>query len=1566
MSRKIKVIALFVLALCLSAAAAQKQELKIVPDPLAIGVKGRDSLIRIEWVQLAAAGAQSLVTPQVQGSIYFSATPAGGDLSRYTQVTALIDNNVPGKTIGAAQTRRSSFRPRSAGIGPGTYYCIIASVVDQDTLYSDYFILMVESPDAPEIISPKANLLAGELVTTITQLTPQFSWRRVAGVPYYHVILSDEPIIGGDGQLAANINVIWQAITPANSIAYGAPDPSGTLTTSPPPLSPGKTYSWIVLNNYGNHMAFNSTVINPADVLQGQFRIAGTPIAAPRVVSPAADTAFNRAPTIKFEWTNLAPQANSFLVNLFMATPAQNLGADLGTVKANLLVWETTVSRGNLSQDGVLSVELDAAGSLTTGDYTWRVYALDSRGAASTDSRSASSFHYTGPNGYITINTREMFGGEGGFESPVGFVELRTEVLSGPAQAPLAFFTDNNGDVISRAFPVGRYRITAVKEGYNAQSVTVDVGTGTTVVPTIYMVRPEATIYGQVLAAEDGVPVNNARVTAVSEWGDTLTAITGASGSFTISCDAASWTVTVERPGYRTSIPERVTLRIGDNRNFGAVRLVRNDHSLSGVVRNADGEPLIGARVRVLSAEIGLIDELASTPHNGMYAFYLNAGTYILTAEKAGFSMFSRTITVTGSSIIDITLPAGAALLNGVIVGKSWDAGRNDFVHAPVPSAMVRFWDSDGDTLTVTSDHTFGRFSISLPVGKDYSVQASAAGFTASASVRTLSTDGFGAGGGTMPVFTDTLTAFLAIGGVVSRQDGGPLGGVDVFVYDMNNRAVASARTSASGAYEVRNIRDNVPGEEYTVRAGSSGFYMVGEPIRLTVSGGAPEENRLSYNFAMDVGDKSIVWNIADWDAVGASTGVIKVVLPFNRTIGFDYRQPGQQEPQIASVSEVGPGEYLIEAVAESNPRLLELSYHAFNVSPYTTDTVLTVNFPFEHLREDTLRMADGRYELSVRGVTALPGVSVTTVELFFRSENRASFTRAVANISTAIPVDRIPFPVSFTPADGANLFYYFRVHLSDGRVYGSQKQLFRTFVRPEPTVISRISINPGVTGRDTLFLPSDYASEFTFGAFFSDQFRPIAIDNNVGAVEWFVYDRGGTRPSVPAGRGVSFQYNTPAEGVDMVLAAVFAPANSYRMKDGVSPLLEIPVRITGSRLGHMNVMRRGDVGPVSNTGSAGFRAQAFDRDTNLVTISPVWSLTPDGAGDIRGDGTFVPSSSFFGTARIFASVPGRSGLTAEYTEEGEAPGQVVFYNLRHSDAPATVDSRKGLRFQLPPRSIPADREARFDLLIPELKNYVHKSSDGYRMADTIAFDVTIGGVDAIDSAITIVLDIPARMRGTNQELRVARWLPDSLKWIPLESVNDGATVSAVLRNETRTQGQPRSAASAAGAQSRAAFGEHGRYALVTKTLSLSASMSISPHPFSPYIRPVREYARDYGAAGVPLGTCIKVNVEAPEASVRSLKVQIYNSTGTRVWAIDKLNAPAGENRFWWNGRTSGRNSGRTAVSEEVCTCNHRDCMCGQREDRPMLRNGRYFVKVIVTDLHGEQRRLMKPVVLMK
>ncbi|MDR2694165.1 MAG: carboxypeptidase-like regulatory domain-containing protein [Chitinispirillales bacterium] len=1571
MLRKIEAAVLSVLACFAFAAAAQKQSLKIVPDSSSAGVRARDSVVRVKWVQLSEeAGAQLLVDDPRSGWVYYSTVPAGGNLARYTRLASAIDSNVSADFSRNTRGKVISFVPNRQGgrMGPGVYYVIVASVAGSDTLYSDYLRLMVRSEDPPSIESPKANIVGGELVKTVTELAPVFRWNPVPGVPYYHIVLSDKPFVNSSNKLNSDVNIIWQAITQNTQITYGAPDPSNTVTSAPPPLALGTTYSWMVLNNYGNRPEFTSwDVVNMPDGVGGRFKIGGdaqNTVRAPRVVSPRPpNNVFRDNEQIAFRWTNLDTRAASYLVNILREGTAETFGMEgMGNFKMGLLAWEATVPRGD--QTNELNVTLGAAGTLTGGLYKWRVYALDSRGAAFTDSSdtvSASTFGYSRRDeGVISIATRERIGD---MTLAVGYVELKLEVLNGPTMAPLLFHTGSGG-LQERAFAAGTYRITAVKEGYFSYSTTVTVsGNGRTAVD-IPMSRPEAVLYGRVLAAADSSAVSAARVTAVSELGDTLSAVTDGRGAFTFSCRAANWTVTAEKSGFQTSSRKRETLRLGDNLDIGGIYLARSPFALSGVVRNSNGQPVMGARVRVLREGV-LLDELASTPQNGAYAFYLNAGTYTITAEKPGFAMFSRSVTVVGAATQDITVREGAVLVSGAIIGKSWVAGLNNYVVAPIASARVTFVDiAKPDTFTVTSDAVFGKFSVSLPMDRSYRVTVSAAGFAAGVARPFNTADGVG--GDLSKAYTDTVYALATIKGRVSVVPEGTQVDVDVIVYNAGNGQVIASGRSAGGLYEIRNIPDG----NVMVVAGADGYFSDNK-YPITIDSGELNPNRESYDFQMrGDGGNTVSFSVEGYTGGGA----IKVIRPLNKTLPFVNNAPGV----VAELGNAGAGEYAVRVVPDdAHPQYLELSYHKFTVPLSSGTHALTL--PFEHTARSVADTGAGF--VTIKWPDNAVG-NANKIELFYRSEGSVGFE----NVSETNVGTNAVREFKIKPArDGCNLYYYFRVYTDSGDIYGSSNQLYSTYVRPNDRIISRVVVEPGVTGGDTLVMASSYGTVFNFRAFYSDQFVPV-VDRegrpiNVGTVSWKVWRVDwGVSGDTARGTGMTFSYVTPPPSggaQNLILQATLTPSNGYRPKFGAArrdTVVEFPVRVTGKALKSISILRRGDAGPILNTETAGFRVEAFDTSGTPVTVLPQeWNVYPntgsDSAGTIDGDGLFKPNPGFVGMAGIVAVVGGRR---LEYKESGaEVPGQRVKYLLRRN-VRQTANTLKGMRVIIDAGTV--NRDAVLEVTVPQLKNYIHKGTENYTMADTVAFDVTVRDTGAISGNVMLEFDIPRHLRdagGGDYEFRVGKWFSDSLRWIPTDSTRMvGGVVSTVLspvsaEEQSLSMAKSRKASVARKVLKASAFlGQvskasalyvSARYALVLKTSKTSLSMSVSPHPFSPYIVPKKEYPHNRDTAG----TCIKVNIQAPEPFVKSVKVRIHNAAGKMVWGVEKLGAQTGENRFWWNGRTSGSGG---AVSEMMWSEDYYN----SNRSRPMCRNGRYYVMVILTDIEGKQKRVVKPLVLMK
>src|SRR5512133_3875348 len=403
-----KKIAFITMLLSVCTLYAQTTEYLIIDAPI-----GAQSSSKVLWVKWAGLSRLGYPAPD-SGTIYYDRAPGGGDLKnyRYTVKNAALDSitKKPLDNIldssGTVRKRGTAFKAADQPeMGFGVFYCVVAfpcttttitsptnptPVKKADTLISNEFVLMIESPNAVDWIGPK---------DSITELTPTFQWNANAGVPYYHVVLSDDAISidsSEDGKVnLSGLSIIWQAITPNTQIIYGAPDPSRTITADPPPLSPGKNYTWLVLNNYGNHAAFSSTKVK---LPPGSFVIKGKSMKKPVPVYPVnVQLTSTENSKFSFKWTNLDSSANTYKVYAYV-------GSEFEGINAQLVVWQTEVS-ASTSKD-TMSVEIEAAATLTSNRYVWNVIAVDNKGAGSTGD--TAGFKYYAPEGTLKIHTREL------------------------------------------------------------------------------------------------------------------------------------------------------------------------------------------------------------------------------------------------------------------------------------------------------------------------------------------------------------------------------------------------------------------------------------------------------------------------------------------------------------------------------------------------------------------------------------------------------------------------------------------------------------------------------------------------------------------------------------------------------------------------------------------------------------------------------------------------------------------------------------------------------------------------------------------------------------------------------------------------------------------------------------------------------------------------------------------------------------------------------------------------------------------------------------------------------
>ena len=96
-------------------------------------------------------------------------------------------------------------------------------------------------------------------------------------------------------------------------------------------------------------------------------------------------------------------------------------------------------------------------------------------------------------------------------------------------------------------------------------------------------------------------------------------------------------------------------------------------HSVSGVVRDIDGEALIGATVQVTNSTIGTITDI-----DGKYQINVNDAQAKLTFSYIGYK--SVTLPIDGKSVINVTLESDVSLIDEVVVIGYGTAKKRDLI----------------------------------------------------------------------------------------------------------------------------------------------------------------------------------------------------------------------------------------------------------------------------------------------------------------------------------------------------------------------------------------------------------------------------------------------------------------------------------------------------------------------------------------------------------------------------------------------------------------------------------------------------------------------------------------------------------------------------------------------------------------------------------------------------------------------------------------------------------------------------------------------------------------------
>ena len=680
----------------------------------------------------------------------------------------------------AAGRKILRFVPRQEGMTAGIYFCRISS----GSLHSPEFSVIIESQQAPVMRSPQN----GAVIATPA---PRFQWNAVPGVPFYHLILSDQPVRltrDASGNLVLQgANIIYQAITDQTEITYGSPDPSGSfngLNGTVPPLLDGKTYNWIVLNNYGDTPALTSIV--QSGVQSFTVQIPGA-LPAPALLSPASGVSLHDA-EYTFSWQAVSGAA-SYQFELF-----EQIQEESST--STYPVWQAVTT------EAALQVPLRQI--CKNGYYEWHVIALDGTGKGTASVKR--NFTYQVPSGELVIVTRT----EDGSALPRADVRVEPEQGSGENNQ---YLTSDYGWITLNVQP-GTYRVTAHKSGFRDSTVTAEVEVNGSTQVLFYLVPLRRSVSGLVSDGA-GHPVAAAGIVArdlIS--GNTLRALTDEAGAFRLLLDASVYRLNAQKDGYFAGDSVQVDLRSEREVSLSApLRLEKASGVVSGRVVSSAGNPLFGARITACQ---GSRKSEILSDEQGSFQIKLSPGSWEIRAGKPGYSSTAvRTVAVPDGGSVqlspDLVLQANAAIFGGLVT----DGARG------VPGVKITAQSADG-TIFSGAANGKGSFSLSLPPGT-YSVLFRHPGYLPAGPFQV----GLAAGESLADFVVRMQKAPVKITGTVQAE----------------NMPVAGAVVRAGGYRDTTNFLGafqlSVAEGTYLLAAEKAGFYIPA-PLEVTAVAGHP------------------------------------------------------------------------------------------------------------------------------------------------------------------------------------------------------------------------------------------------------------------------------------------------------------------------------------------------------------------------------------------------------------------------------------------------------------------------------------------------------------------------------------------------------------------------------------------------------------------------------------------------------------------------------------------------------------------------------------------------------
>ena len=1219
-----------------------------------------------------------------------------------------------------------------AGVFYYTLYVYDINGSDTTLYTSPETQLIVESKYPVKMLYP---ISSGD--NPIEESAPVFRWEANPGVPYYHLILSDKPIeINTDSGTVSGISAIWQVITPNTSIQYGEPDPSGYFSDiTPPPLSPGVTYNWIVLNNYGNNPATSSTVAS-APV---SFVIrTNSQLVSPVNLYPTQGDSFNYVDdtTIVFRWTNGGKDAIKYELYIFVYDT-------INGVEAAINVWNTVTTDTFFI--------LNTHDALYKGKFLWKVYAVDDQGFSKVSD--PTWFYYNAKMATLSIKT---YGIINDTTLPLAFVSIDLIPLSGSSDI-IPIVTDNNGGY-KRVFLLGKYKLVANKDGYKSETKYVDLlKEDSTYYVSFVLEKAAGRVIGKVVNKEDSLPISEVNVIATNVNGEKSETQTDKSGYFVLDIpEEGSWVINIEKTGYISPSPRNITIQQGDILDLGSIPIEKAPYRIYGIIKNEDGYPISRATIEIINLITNEVYDEVITGDDGTYSFYVPYGSWRVYVNTAGFIPEYKDIENLGyDNEVNFVLKVGG-LISGVIYRVNYNVETGEF-DPPAPiqrEANIIAYNIETQEEFKTSPDVYGKYSLGVSYGR-YILKAEGPNYIDYIYPDTIT-------------ITETNRSFTqniylrSYGDIVSYTFdtlNNPIEGAYISSFK-DNKFIKGVYTDQDGKGFLEDLEDG----SYTIFAAKK-MYITSIKKTITIDSGVVD-SVLHFNIirgpyrSLNV---KVLYNGNDY-----TEGFLNLISPYpDKAILLDNN--------YYNIDSLTTDIYYFKYIPE-NSNIIGIYQGSFDLTSTTQENILdTIYLPFTCLYDDTLALYNGN-SIIFKIYNSSPSLNITG-KVFYRYKGEDEYKELSLNKNPT--GDTLYATLNNVITDNL-LEYYYEIATSDGNIYSNIDYPYYSYI-PKKIKLEYAKFKPAVVEPpDKKIVLKDYPIYLTVEGYYRGQ----VFSNLISKIEWFSSDTSILSMNKSTTREGEFITLYPKK----VASSVSIRAVVYGTSGERDTLLAY-FNIIEGEIDSAYILRKDkkvDDRMVANNEEAIFVVMGkVKTDSGIVYLDlpAIWSIYPKSGGEIEA-GYLTIKKNFVGQMRVIATV--KNYKTLYYNE---SPSTRYANRFLHVYAPIvepdTVSDYRGLTIIVNDSSLINSTTDKFFLSYTLMSNY-QKQVDTMEVVSNI-YNLYMEQNNIFNKPLTLIYKIPEELR-SRKNFMLGYYVDSLMKFVFIEKlkrVNDSIVVGSIKHFST-------------------------------------------------------------------------------------------------------------------------------------------------------------------------------------